>query len=89
MPDHIHALLVFQRDQSISRVIGDWKHFHAKESRVELQEGFFDHRLRDDERREQSVRPRGRFTSPGSIPRTTIPRRVRQRAHGSMNQTGR
>jgi len=57
MPDHIHALLVFQRDQSTSRVIGDWKHFHAKESRVELQEGFFDHRLRDHERREQVCDP--------------------------------
>jgi putative transposase len=27
MPDHVHALLAFQRDRSMSRVIGDWKHF--------------------------------------------------------------
>ena len=53
MPDHVHALLAFQRDESISRVIGDWKRFHARTNRIEWQEGFFDHRLRDDERGEQ------------------------------------
>ena len=53
MPDHVHALLAFQRDASMSRVIGDWKHFHARKNRIEWQEGFFDHRLRDDERGEQ------------------------------------
>ena len=53
MPDHVHALLAFQRDESMSRIIGDWKHFHARKDRVEWQEGFFDHRLRDDERGEQ------------------------------------
>jgi len=53
MPDHVHALLAFQRDGSMSRVIGDWKHFHARKNRIEWQEGFFDHRLRDDERGEQ------------------------------------
>ena len=37
----------------MSRVIGDWKHFHARKNRFEWQEGFFDHRLRDDERGEQ------------------------------------
>ena len=53
MPDHVHALLAFQRDGSMSRVIGDWKHFHARRNRIEWQQGFFDHRLRDDERGEQ------------------------------------
>jgi len=47
------ALLAFQRDASMSRVIGDWKHFHARKNRIEWQEGFFNHRLRDDERGEQ------------------------------------
>ena len=37
----------------MSRVIGDWKHFHAHQSLVMWQEGYFDHRLRDDERGEQ------------------------------------
>ena len=40
MPDHVHALLAFQRDESMSRIIGDWKHFHARKNRVEWQEGF-------------------------------------------------
>ena len=43
MPDHFHALLAFQRDGSMSRAIGDWKHFHARTNRIEWQEGFFDH----------------------------------------------
>jgi putative transposase len=50
MPDHLHALLSFARDASISRVIGDWKHFHARKHGVIWQEGYSDHRLRDDER---------------------------------------
>jgi putative transposase len=53
MPDHIHALLSFARDQSMSRIIGDWKHFHAGQHAVKWQEGYFDHRLRHDERGEQ------------------------------------
>ena len=53
MPDHIHTLLSFPRDKAMSRVIGDWKHFHTHEHGIAWQEGFFDHRLRDDERGEQ------------------------------------
>ncbi len=53
MPDHIHALLSFPRDLSMSRVVGDWKHFHKHKHGVIWQEDFFDHRLRDDERGEQ------------------------------------
>jgi REP element-mobilizing transposase RayT len=53
MPDHLHALLLFARDQSMSNVIGDWKRFHAHNNRVTWQEGYFDHRLRADERGEQ------------------------------------
>ena len=37
----------------MSRVIGEWKHFHARRNDVLWQEGYFDHRLRDDERGEQ------------------------------------
>jgi putative transposase len=53
MPDHLHALLSFAPEESMSRVIGDWKHFHTRKNGVAWQEGFFDHRLRDDERGEQ------------------------------------
>jgi len=57
MPDHLHALLSFARNESMSEVIRDWKRFHARMNRVIWQEGYFDHRLRADERDEQlSVR---------------------------------
>jgi putative transposase len=53
MPDHLHTLLSFARDQSMISVIGDWKHFHARKHGIVWQEGYFDHRLRNDERGEQ------------------------------------
>ena len=53
MPDHLHALLSFARDQSMSCVIGNWKRFHTRNNQVMWQEGYFDHRLRADERGEQ------------------------------------
>jgi len=37
----------------MSRVIGDWKHFLTHKHGIVWQEGYFDHRLRDDERGEQ------------------------------------
>jgi len=32
MPDHVHAVLSFQRDKSMSEVIRDWKRFHTRTS---------------------------------------------------------
>jgi putative transposase len=37
----------------MSGVISDWKRFHVRKHQVAWQEGYFDHRLRDDERGEQ------------------------------------
>jgi len=53
MPDHLHALLSFESDESMSSVVGDWKHFQRRKHGVVWQQGYFDHRLRDDERGEQ------------------------------------
>ena len=50
MPDHLHSLLSFARDQSMSEIIRDWKRFHARTNHVIWQEGYFDHRLRADDR---------------------------------------
>ena len=50
MPDHVHAVLSFPRDKSMSEVIRGWKRFHTRTYRVMWQEGYFDHRLRPDER---------------------------------------
>jgi hypothetical protein len=50
MPDHLHALLSFSCDKSMSEVIKGWKRFHKRVNCVTWQEGYFDHRLRADER---------------------------------------
>ena len=50
MPDHWHAVLSFARDESMSEVIRAWKRFHTRSNGVRWQEGYFDHRLRADER---------------------------------------
>jgi REP element-mobilizing transposase RayT len=49
MPDHLHALLSFARDKSMSEVIRGWKRFQARTNHIIWQEGYFDHRLRADE----------------------------------------
>ena len=50
MRDHLHAVLSFARDTSMSDIIRDWKRFHKRANGVVWQEGYFDHRLRPDER---------------------------------------
>ena len=50
MPDHLHAVLSFAREKTMSEVIRDWKRFHKRTNHVIWQEGYFDHRLRPDER---------------------------------------
>src|SRR5947209_17260117 len=46
MPDHLHMLVSFCKDQGMSRVMGEWKHFHARQHEIIWQEGYFDHRFR-------------------------------------------
>jgi putative transposase len=53
MPDHLHALLSFANEESMSNVVGDWKRFQSHRHGLVWQDGYFDHRLRDDERGEQ------------------------------------
>ncbi len=53
MPDHLHALLSFPAQEAMSAVISDWKRFQTTRRSVVWQDGYFDHRLRDDERGEQ------------------------------------
>jgi putative transposase len=53
LPDHLHALLSFARDESMSDVIRDWKRFHARMNHVIWPAGYFDRRLRADERGER------------------------------------
>ena len=49
MPDHLHAVLSFPPEVSMSRVIGEWKKYHATTSGVQWQSNYFDHRLRNDQ----------------------------------------
>ncbi len=50
MPDHLHALAAFPRQEDMSAVIGDWKRWHATKHGVLWQREYFDHRIREDER---------------------------------------
>ena len=49
MPDHLHALLSFNPEKEMSKVIGAWKHYHVTQLGVCWQQGSFDHRIRSDE----------------------------------------
>ncbi|MEI6862132.1 MAG: transposase [Verrucomicrobiota bacterium] len=49
MPDHVHGLISFPSDQALAQRIAAWKGYTAKSLRVEWQQRFFDHRLRNDE----------------------------------------
>jgi hypothetical protein len=49
MPDHWHGILCFPASATMSRVIGDWKRFHARVNGILWQGNYFDHRLRRDE----------------------------------------
>lgn len=48
MPDHVHALMAFPPQESMSRVVGEWKHYHFRHNQVTWQDGYFDHRIRND-----------------------------------------
>lgn len=49
MPDHIHALISFPRDEDMKKVVAAWKHFLAGNACVVWSRDFFDHRLMSHE----------------------------------------
>ncbi len=53
MPDHLHAVIAFPPDVSMSRTIGDWKHYQEHTLGIGWQDGYFDHRLRHDDEFEE------------------------------------
>ena len=55
MPDHIHGLLSFPNQESMVKVVADWKRFVSRKTGIEWQKGFFDHRLRRDESFEEKA----------------------------------
>ena len=48
MPDHVHAILSFPPDGSMSRTVGDWKRYHVSNSGIQWQDNYFDHRIRSE-----------------------------------------
>jgi REP element-mobilizing transposase RayT len=48
MPDHLHAIAAFPSAPGMSEVVRNWKRGTARFQRVQWQEGYFDHRLRDE-----------------------------------------
>jgi REP element-mobilizing transposase RayT len=55
MPDHVHALMAFPREQSMPDVIMQWKGYQTKSHGLKWQAGFFDHRLRSGESEQQKA----------------------------------
>lgn len=49
MPDHLHALASFPRDDAMVKVVANFKEITAKGTAVRWQGDFFEHRLRTDE----------------------------------------
>jgi putative transposase len=48
MPDHFHAILSFPRDTVMAEVMQNWKRYTSRTFGIRWQDGFFDHRLRND-----------------------------------------
>ncbi|MBI5766666.1 MAG: transposase [Verrucomicrobia bacterium] len=48
MPDHWHAVIAFPASEEMSAVMHDWKAWHKRTHRIEWQDGYFDHRIRND-----------------------------------------
>jgi putative transposase len=49
MPDHFHAILSFPRSVVMGDLIKSWKRYTARTLGIGWQDGFFDHRLRNDQ----------------------------------------
>lgn len=46
MPDHLHTLISFSKEQNLTKTIATWKEITAKKTGISWQRDFFDHRLR-------------------------------------------
>ena len=55
MPDHLHAIACFPRQESIVAVWRDWKRYTAKTTGVVWQRDIFEHRLRGGESWEEKA----------------------------------
>ena len=53
MPDHLHALMLSEGEKRMKDTIRDWKRWTARSIGIEWQDGFFDHRLRNQDSAQQ------------------------------------
>jgi putative transposase len=49
MPDHLHSIVCLPPDESINKIVTDFKRATARTTGVRWQSGFFEHRIRNDE----------------------------------------
>jgi REP-associated tyrosine transposase len=50
MPDHVHGLFCFPPSKrTIQGVVSDWKRWTSRQLKIQWQQDFFEHRLRNDE----------------------------------------
>jgi putative transposase len=49
MPDHLHILVGIAGEDSLSKIVGDFKRATARFAGAHWQRNFFDHRIRQDE----------------------------------------
>ena len=47
MPDHLHGIICFPKDQGLRPLVKSWKSYAARHWQIQWQSDFFDHRLRD------------------------------------------
>jgi len=55
MPDHVHGLIGFPKEEEIRRVVAAWKHYLTHAIHLTWQRDFFDHRLRSHEDRDENA----------------------------------
>ena len=48
MPDHVHAIISFPQSQNMASCISNWKRYNSRKLKIQWQQNFFDHRLRND-----------------------------------------
>ena len=48
MPDHWHAIMGFGGHSKMTESIRSWKRYTSRQLEIEWQDGFFEHRLRNE-----------------------------------------
>ena len=49
MPDHVHFMLSFPDVTTFSNIVGDWKRWITTRHKIQWQENFFDHHVRNED----------------------------------------